>query len=223
MTLSTLLLLAATKAPARGRRSICAREVLRGATQAIASALLLISMLPAHARDPAVPAAQQGLPQNWERLLDSTNGEGPGRSFGCNSDRFTCVMRDDNGMYRAVRDNETGLVWDRQPSDSTFAWEEARERCIANFTGGRRGWRLPSVHELASLQFHVPIQDAVNIPPEHPFLGVASTVYWSATSSATSPDLAWRSSMGNTTSAAMFKWTRARVWCVRGAANYTVY
>ena len=36
-------------------------------------------------------------------------------------------MRDDGSNYdKAVLDRETGLVWERQPSNQTFAWPNAR-------------------------------------------------------------------------------------------------
>jgi hypothetical protein len=59
----------------------------------------------------------------------------------------------------AVLDNETGLVWEKEPTSSPrfFSWYEAFafgpsfSGCRHRSTGNRVGWRLPSVEELSSL------------------------------------------------------------------------
>ncbi len=74
-------------------------------------------------------------------------------------DRFELVMpTEENEDGEAVRDNETCLVWERFPDrtegtgkDGYRPWAEAYDFCIRREVGGRHGWRLPSVVELASL------------------------------------------------------------------------
>ena len=61
-----------------------------------------------------------------------------------------------NFNSHAVLDRETGLVWERDPvSAHPFAvsgiWEAATTICRQVWTGGRAGWRLPALNELASL------------------------------------------------------------------------
>jgi hypothetical protein len=77
----------------------------------------------------------QDLPQSWDKKLP-------------NASRFT-VLTDFGGA--AVRDNETGLVWEQSPETKTQNWSGARFQCTSRTIGGRKGWRLPSVHELGSL------------------------------------------------------------------------
>src|SRR5205807_1369275 len=71
----------------------------------------------------------------------------------------------------AVLDRETGLVWEQSPANS-HTWQNARYQCTNLTTGGRKGWRLPSVHELASLID--PNQSSPTLPPGHPFQQVQS-------------------------------------------------
>src|SRR5713101_5028569 len=62
--------------------------------------------------------------------------------------RFTVLT---NFSSAAVLDRETGLVWEQSPATTTHTWSAARSQCADRTVGGRKGWRLPSVHELASL------------------------------------------------------------------------
>src|SRR2546425_6865333 len=59
---------------------------------------------------------QSGLPPTWDKVLPADNTVDP-----CNSSRFKCVM---GGA--AVRDNETGLVWEKEPSPTLQLWPNAR-------------------------------------------------------------------------------------------------
>src|SRR6266581_4918373 len=108
--------------------------------------VVLLAMIgfwgPALADSPTLQAIQ-GLPQAWDKTLPAND---PGGACPSNSSRFTCVMGN-----AAVRDNETGLVWEQSPATTTHTWAAARFQCTDRTVGGRKGWRLPSVHELASL------------------------------------------------------------------------
>src|SRR5262245_12544986 len=67
--------------------------------------------------------------QNWDTKLP-------------NDSRFT-VLPDFNNQ--AVRDNETGLVWEQSPDTQPRSSLAARAKCAQNAekVGGRKGWRLP--------------------------------------------------------------------------------
>jgi hypothetical protein len=122
----------------------------------------------------------------------------------------------------AVLDRETGLVWERSPATTTHSWGLARFECTSRTTGGRKGWRLPSVHELASLadpnnvdpNFVVPA-----LPPGHPFQNVQSAGYWSATADAGAPTFAWNVGFRGGGVGSDGKGGAGHVWCVRGGHN----
>ncbi len=155
------------------------------------------------------PTDFRGVAQNWDKRLDSTNGE----ANGCNSDRFTCLFGD-----TVVRDNETGLVWDRDPATGTRGWTNAISHCAQREVGGRKGWQLPLREQLASLV------DTSNsdpeLPTDHPFRDVQSVRYWSASSLALSPILAWIVNFGNGSVFTGNKGNFHRAWCVRGGQTY---
>jgi hypothetical protein len=75
----------------------------------------------------------------------------------------------------AVLDIETGLVWERSPDAAEILRWEGVIHCMERRTGGRMGWRLPSVQELSSLidpeeipQFSSSPRK-LSVPPGHPF------------------------------------------------------
>jgi len=121
-----------------------------------------------------------------------------------------------------VRDNETGLVWEQSPETKTQKWTDARFNCASRTIGGRKGWRLPSVHELASL-VDPSVVPGPTVPTGHPFTNVQPGHYWSATALAGKPSFAWNVGfiMG------MVHYVKATdshsVWCVRGGNNADAY
>jgi hypothetical protein len=122
----------------------------------------------------------------------------------------------------AVLDKETGLVWEKSPDTTDFTWSGARFACINKNVGGRKGWRLPSIPELASL-----IDQSVVSPPKlplgHPFL-VDSTVYWSASTTAENTTIAWDVFLFNGDVLNHLKTDPfERAWCVRGGMNADAY
>ncbi len=51
----------------------------------------------------------------------------------------------------SVLDRETGLVWQKATNDETYTWYKAQDYCYKAAIGGRKGWRLPTIDELATL------------------------------------------------------------------------
>ncbi|WP_326543152.1 Lcl C-terminal domain-containing protein [Pseudorhodoferax sp.] len=131
-----------------------------------------------------------------------------------------------NLAHRAVLDRETGLVWEREPSNlrypqvppaGTFGGFYAPERCLSATTGGRMGWRLPSAAELTSLMD--PTQATPGLPAGHPFDLGGSLSFWSATRYF--PErfpAAYRTVSSSGVFGAADGLIPIAVWCVRGGA-----
>jgi Protein of unknown function (DUF1566) len=119
-----------------------------------------------------------------------------------------------NMASQAVLDRETGLVWEQSPSTSTVDWFSAHDFCNALSTGGRQGWRLPTLQELGSLVD--PGQFSPSLPPGHPFSNVQSAGYWSASSWHHDPSYALAAGFFDGGSSAAPKSTSDHFWCVRG-------
>jgi hypothetical protein len=138
-----------------------------------------------------------------------------------NQTRFR-VLNEFNG--EAVLDRETGLVWEKSPSTDAFDWSQTRFNCLTRNTGGRRGWRLPSIHELLSLVDPSAPLPGPMLPPGHPFLNVQTAPgrYWSATTVADGAIAAWDMSFGGGVDSTL-KAFNALGWCVRGGGPLSEY
>jgi len=151
----------------------------------------------------ALPVAAEPLP-TWDTVINGPT-------------RFK-VLRDFNNA--AVLDKETGLVWEQSPDTGTRDWLGAHrfcnDRAVGN--GNRKGWRLPTVQELASLVD--PTRDSPALPAGHPFSHVQSDFYWSATTFGENPALAWGAAFVNDLHEPGPRFTSKTipffVWCVRG-------
>lgn len=149
-----------------------------------------------------------------------------GRKYPAN-ERFVLLSQFNN---EAVLDKETQLVWQRIPAAQSTPWVLAKRYCLHLITAGRRGWRLPSVHELASLTDPSASPGTLALPPGHPFQGVPLGSYWTAT----------RDVHGTTHEATGYTWFVAlhnsgvsgsenvankflHYWCVRGAGVISDY
>jgi hypothetical protein len=141
----------------------------------------------------------------WDRILPANN-----TGDSCNSSRFTCVMGN-----QAVRDNETGLVWQRSPDGINRNWFDANSFCTDLSISNRKGWAVPTVQELASLIDSS--QASLALPNGHPFTNVRSSTYWSATSANAVPNGALAMSMqdGDREPIVKDQSLNVFVWCVR--------
>jgi hypothetical protein len=131
--------------------------------------------------------------------------------------RFTVLPEFNNA---AIRDNNTGLVWEQSPATVLPGptWIDARLQCIEKNVGGSRGWRLPSVVELASLidpSLPAPFVPAV-------FTGVQLSSYWSATTNVGTSNV-WTVGFDQGHTGWAGKFSNSSVWCVRGPMQESVY
>jgi hypothetical protein len=130
----------------------------------------------------------------------------------------------------AVLDKNTGLVWEQAPGDTFRVWEKvspapegAINYCVNKQVGGTRGWRLPSVAELASVQDPTL---AAPFVPASVFTGVQSTNYWSASTHSAVITLgieAWGVGFGTGNVIHFNKLANLLAWCVRGPMNADQY
>src|SRR5205823_1151926 len=127
------------------------------------------------------------------------------------------VLDDFNG--EAVLDRETGLVWERDPTaidSGVDSWSGAAFKCIRKVVGGRKGWRLPAVHELASLVDVSVSPNDVRLPPGHPFQSIGLDFYWTATTYSVDTSRAWAVRFLGGGVVTDDKTTGRLFWCVRG-------
>jgi len=146
----------------------------------------------------------RGVTQNWDKNLSSAS-------------RFTVLAAFNN---QAVRDNNTGLVWEQAPDGTTQVWDFATRFCANRNVGGTVGWRLPSAIELKSVQD--PTLPAPFVPSSV-FTGIHSAFYASGSSLAEFPASAWYVGFNNGEVNASIKTLSVNVWCVRGPMNPGAY
>ena len=119
----------------------------------------------------------------------------------------------------AVLDRETGLVWERFPTQVPFEWELAAAICTTRQIANRFGWRLPTIHELSSLI------DAGQPFPSEPlnntFGALVFNAYWSTTNLARLPSFAYVADLRTSALSVIDKSTSLGVgWlCVRGGGG----
>lgn len=125
----------------------------------------------------------------------------------------------------AVFDRETGRVWERSPGNTDgdrdvddndkVTWFTALSHCYQLEVGGRKGWRLPTIEELASLVDASQANPA--LPAGQPFSDVQSSLYWSATTNAVDTSFAWGVDfLGGRVDVVSGKIGSLFAWCVRG-------
>ena len=164
------------------------------------------SALAAPPSNPNPPTDVSELTLHWDKKLPSAS-------------RFTILSAFGDA---AVRDDETGLVWEKTLETNEVSWTDARATCANKDVGGRKGWRLPSIIELASL-VDPSIRTGPTLPLGHPFTSVQMDAYWSATTIAGNPNSAWIVFFDTGKVLHAFKTITFHVWCVRGGMNSDQY
>ena len=159
--------------------------------------------------DELLGADGSDCPNAWSKIIPDAN------------ERFEIVM---NG--KAVLDKETCLVWEQSPDTTVRTWIGALTHCFTKKVGGRKGWRAPTIEELATLVDDT--QGPPTLPSGHPFdtNAVQSSFYWSSTTDAGVTAGAWvvDFSNGGVSSGGFDKGVPSGfVWCVRGGQGHDAY
>ena len=195
--------------------------VLATITVFMATALFLPGLVSSGDMEPPGPPGPtmktlDEIPPTWSQKLDSTNGD----ASGCGSSRFECVLDGE-----AVLDKETGLVWERSPDTTEKTWISACSHCYDKLVGNRKGWRLPTAEELASLIDKDGDGTGKYLPNGHPFIGVQPWDYWSSTTTPDTPGSAWGIFFGGGSVGYVGKSDilNCYAWCVRGGHGHDAY
>lgn len=114
----------------------------------------------------------------------------------------------------AVLDKETGLVWAKTPDSTQRGWQAAADYSADLALGGRKGWRLPSMEELASL-IDSNASGGTKLPAGHPFQNVTADAYWSSTIYSGDAAFAWGVNMSSGSVTSLDKTGTLYVWPVR--------
>jgi quinol monooxygenase YgiN len=131
----------------------------------------------------------------------------------------------DNGDG-TVTDRLTELIWLKDADRfSEVTWDQAlaQARGLAagscGLTDGSKAgdWRLPTIRELFSL-IDYSAADPI-IPADHPFTNVRSSIYWTSTTLAAAPSLAWMMTLGIGPTVFDLKINANRMWPVRGKSS----
>lgn len=134
------------------------------------------------------------------------------------AERFVLVM---GGV--AVLDKETGLVWEQSPSTAFWNWLQATLICANSNVGGRMGWHLPTIEQLASLVDRS-VTGSPKLPSGHPFSNVQSARYWSASKHPSDPNDVWGLHFGSGNVDLEHRdSTIIYTWCVRGGQSNDGY
>ena len=159
--------------------------------------------LTAQANAAPIPDKSLFIPPAWSKILSPDV-------------RFVLTLDDE-----AVLDKETGLTWEKSPVDTHMTWYQAVDYCTKKELGGRLGWRLPTVEELASLVD--PSQSDPALPLGNPFVNVQDYYYTMTTHASLFSNYAYAVGFRGTSigvSTPPGKTIELNVWCVRGGHGY---
>jgi hypothetical protein len=126
-----------------------------------------------------------------------------------------------NWNNAAVLDRETGLVWEKVPTSNISEWAFYVVDCLTISTGGRLGWRLPSVEELLTLMDPATFKLFAGAPFDlsNPNGNFHNPIFWTATTDPTAPANAFQADFtgsGTPFESQSKEGSEQRFWCVRG-------
>lgn len=179
--------------------------------------------------------AASRLPRTGQKLCYSTKGE-----------VIPCAGTGQDGEFQAgvpfpsprfvdnrdgtVTDRLTGLIWLKNANlFGEVTWDQALAKAREMASGGcgltddsRQGdWRLPNVNELQSI-LDLSNASGPAITAGHPFVNLQAANYWSSTSVAAFPALAWYTALAVGPPVFDLKVNLMRMWPVRGHSTRVV-
>jgi Protein of unknown function (DUF1566)/Secretion system C-terminal sorting domain len=117
-----------------------------------------------------------------------------------------------------IKDNLTGLTWQKVPNSDTLTWENALIYAEGLTLGGFSDWRLPNIKELQSINDERLVNPSISTT-YFPSIGVKK--YWSSTSLPNQATRAWYLSTQFGVTTYELKTARQSSLCVRGNALNT--
>ena len=117
-----------------------------------------------------------------------------------------------------VKDNLTGLIWQKTPNASTLTWEQALMYAEGLTLGGQSDWRLPNIKELESINDERLTAPSVNATI---FSTIGVKNYWSSTSLPNQTTRAWYLSTQFGITTYDLKTNALYVLAVRGSSTAT--
>ncbi|MEA3315966.1 MAG: DUF1566 domain-containing protein, partial [Campylobacterota bacterium] len=87
-----------------------------------------------------------------------------------------------------VKDNLTGLIWQKTPNYKKYNWEKAKNYCRSLSLDGYNNWRLPNFNELFYLADRTKYNPAIDT---NYFNVKTDNWYWTSTSYKNSSSRAW--------------------------------
>ena len=144
-------------------------------------------------------------------------------------ERWVPQFIDDDGIAHAYCDGQTGLVWEAAPKKKHAYWQDAITYCL-NLTvegdKGQKGWRLPSIFELATLvdtsasTCTYPSTPSLCLPDGNPFIVEDGAGYFSRSRTQQGTGLnVWVMEVWNGDVRKVSSSNSGHVWCVRAAMS----
>lgn len=168
------------------------------------------------------PVAKSGLTHCWNTRGAPVDCAGTGQDGEIQAGLASPQPRFVDNGDGTVTDGLTGLVWLQDASAyGRVTWAEALANARALKSddcglsdGSQAGdWRIPNIRELRSL---IDYSNSVPILPKpNPFENVQSAIYWTSTTLASAPPLAWMTTMGIGPAVFDLKFNRSFMWPVR--------
>jgi len=179
------------------------------------------------ARATESPLSKTGQTKCWAVNGDEKDCKGTGQDGEYQRGSEAPEPRFIDNKDGTVTDQQTGLIWLKDADAfGTVSWEQALKyarglasgNCGLSDSSSAGDWRLSNIRELLSIIDYG--ESSPIIPHPHPFINVRTTLYWTSTTLAPAPILAWMMTLGIGPTVFDVKHSPSnRMWPVRGQAR----